>query len=328
MKKFAFIFIMFFALFVVVSDTIIANTDTEYDKALKYYNSGKYKEAVTLFKEYVKKNPKPSAYYRIGYALYELGKYDEATEYFKEAYLVDPTFSPELGISTQGYPEEITKTAGKQVPSRKKTLVSEATEKQPEIKPEAPPEKQLPGETQPQKTQETKVTPGQGAPAPEPQKIEPRQRVQPPAGMPTFPKPKEGLPFAVPGFLSGLIAGLGMILIALEIAIYIYVCLCIFLIAKKLDVTAPWIAFIPIIQIWTIVSCAGKPWWWILLLLVPIVNIIVGVYIWMCITENLGKNRWLGLLMLLPIINFVFLGILAFSKTEKFTGTAEDATLA
>jgi hypothetical protein len=48
----------------------------------------------------------------------------------------------------------------------------------------------------------------------------------------------------------------------------------------------------------------------------------------MCITENLGKNKWLGLLMLLPVINFVFIGTLAFSKTEKFTGTAECATLA
>jgi uncharacterized membrane protein YoaK (UPF0700 family) len=96
-----------------------------------------------------------------------------------------------------------------------------------------------------------------------------------------------------------------------------------FLIAKKLDVPAPWIAWIPIIQIWTVVASAGKPWWWILLLLVPIVNIIVGIYLWVCITENLGRNKWLGLLMLVPIVNFVFLGILAFSKTEGPHYTAE-----
>jgi hypothetical protein len=50
-------------------------------------------------------------------------------------------------------------------------------------------------------------------------------------------------------------------------------------------------------------------------LLVPLVNIFVSIYLWMCITENLGRNKWLALLMLLPIINFIFLGILAFSKT-------------
>jgi TolA-binding protein len=127
MKKTAFIFIMFFAMSAVVSDTILANTDTEYDKALKYYNSGKYKEAAMLLKEYVKKNPEPPAYYRIGYALYELGKYDEATEYFKAAYLIDPTFSPKKIGSTQNYPEDkskkVIKPSGKQVPSKKKPYI-------------------------------------------------------------------------------------------------------------------------------------------------------------------------------------------------------------
>ncbi len=126
MKKIAFIVIISFALFV-VSDTIFANTDAEYDTALKYYNSGKYKKAVRLFKEYVKKKPEPSAYYRIGYALYELGEYNEANEYFKAAYLIDPTFSPEKIGSTQKYPggksKEVIEPSGKQVPSKKKPYV-------------------------------------------------------------------------------------------------------------------------------------------------------------------------------------------------------------
>lgn len=98
MKKIAFIVIMSFVL-LAVSDTILAKTDTaktdtDYDNALKYYNSKKYKEAVRIFKEYIKKKPDPSAYYRIGYALYELRKFSEANEYFKQAYLIDPNFSP------------------------------------------------------------------------------------------------------------------------------------------------------------------------------------------------------------------------------------------
>jgi hypothetical protein len=52
-------------------------------------------------------------------------------------------------------------------------------------------------------------------------------------------------------------------------------------------------------------------------LFVPIVNIFIGIYLWICITENLGKNRLLGLLMLLPLINLLFLGFLAFSKEGK-----------
>jgi hypothetical protein len=308
MKKITFIFIMFFALFVVVSDTIIANIDTEYDKALKYYNSGKYKEAVTLFKEYVKKNPKPSAYYRIGYALYELGKYDEATDYFKEAYLIDPTFSPELVAPPGNLPEEATK----QVSLIKKPSIPPGTEKQQATKQESTPEKQLPGQTQPQKTQEPKVTPEQGAPLPEPQKIEPQQRVLPPVVMPTFPKPAKGMPSAFPGLLSGLMAGLGMVFLVIGIAVYLYSCLCIFIIA--------------LVQLWTIVSSAGKPGWWVILFIIPIVGIIVYIYLWICITENLGKNKWLGLLMLLPIINLIFMGMLAFTRTETKGGPLEGVT--
>ena len=56
MKKFAFVFIIFFTLFV-ISDIALAATDSQYDKALTYYNSGKYKEAVSIFKEYIKKLP-------------------------------------------------------------------------------------------------------------------------------------------------------------------------------------------------------------------------------------------------------------------------------
>jgi len=97
MKKIAFIIIMimFFALFV-VSDRIFAETGNIYNTALKHYNSGKYKEAIELFKECAKKKPEPSVYYYLGYAFYKIGKYDEAKEYFKKAYLIDPDFSIEL----------------------------------------------------------------------------------------------------------------------------------------------------------------------------------------------------------------------------------------
>ncbi len=62
---------------------------------------------------------------------------------------------------------------------------------------------------------------------------------------------------------------------------------------------------------------ADKPAWWILLLLVPLVNIVDGVYLWMCITENLGRNKWLGLLVLVSLVGFIYPAWLAFSRTES-----------
>lgn len=93
MKKIYFIIAMFFML-TVLSGTAPAKVDAEYDTALKYYNSGKFDEAVRYLREYVQKSPDASAYYLIGYALYKLGKYDEAMRYFEDAYLVNPEFSP------------------------------------------------------------------------------------------------------------------------------------------------------------------------------------------------------------------------------------------
>lgn len=322
MKKVVFIAALFFTLSL-ISGTLFAKTETEYEKAIRYYNTAKYKEAVNIFKEYIKTRPEAPAYYRIGYALYELGQYDEAQYYFQHAYLIDPSFSPEIVapvIKTKKPKPSVEHAA-----SIKEKQVPTAIEPQPETPHAAAPAPQTQMQTEPEQLQKQVVTPEKEAPPAETQVVTPR-RLQQPEALPKFPEPKEGMPTKIPGIGKGLIAGLGMIMIFLEIAsllLYLFFCFCIFLIAKKLNVPAPWLAFIPIINIWTIVSCAGKPWWWILLLLIPFVNIIIGILIWVYITENMGKNKWLGLLMIVPIVNYIFLAILAFSKTEQ-AGTAEE----
>ena len=146
---------------------------------------------------------------------------------------------------------------------------------------------------------------------------------------------KEGLRAKVPSlflpgsapagnYLPSLFAGFLTVFLFIAIGAYVFFSLCLYLIAKKLNVAEAWAAWIPIIQIWPLLTSAGKPCWWVLLLCIPFVNAIVSVYLWMCIAENLGRNKWLGLLMLLPIINFVFMGVLAFAGDE----TAEPARAA
>ncbi|MFZ3135934.1 MAG: tetratricopeptide repeat protein [Thermodesulfovibrionales bacterium] len=110
----------------VASETFPADSNTEYQKALQYYNSRKYKEAVRLFKEYAKKKPDATVYYRIGYALYQLHEFDEANRYFREAYLIDPGFSPGPVRPPQEYPQEkkkIDEPAIKQETSKKESNI-------------------------------------------------------------------------------------------------------------------------------------------------------------------------------------------------------------
>ncbi|MFA5073466.1 MAG: DUF5684 domain-containing protein [Nitrospirota bacterium] len=107
------------------------------------------------------------------------------------------------------------------------------------------------------------------------------------------------------------------VIFILFLAIYFFTCLCHYRIAKKLDIPAAWLAWIPILQIWIFFKSAGKSLWWIIPCLIPFLNLFVISYLWICLVENLGHNKWLGLLMLIPGVNFVFLGLLAFSSIQE-----------
>lgn len=149
----------------------------------------------------------------------------------------------------------------------------------------------------------------------------------PSAPAPAMPAVKEAprmnvpsplLPGGVPpgDVFTAMVAGFMTVFLVVSVGMYVFFSLCLYLIAKKLNVAEAWAAWIPIIQVWPFLSSAGKPCWWVILLFIPLVNIFVGVHLWMRIAENLGRNKWLGLLMLLPIVNFVLMGVLAFSKEE------------
>lgn len=307
MKKTTFIIAMFFML-IILSGTALTEVDTEYDTALKYYNSGKYEEAVEYFKGYVQETPDASAYYRIGYALYKLGKHNEAHKYFDDAYLIDPNFSP--GPFLKEKPVEGVQPEAPQVPA--------VAPEEPVIQKEEITLKEQPvEEIQPGVLQVPAVVPEE--PVVQKEEIIPEEEAQPKMRfepLPGFPS-EEPMPLEAPKLPTGLIAALGIIYFVVVIAFYIYFSLCLFRIAKKLNVPEAWIAWIPLAQIWTVVRSADKPWWWIFLLFIPVAGAFVGIYLWMRITENLGRDKWLGLLMLVPIVNLIFLGVLAFSKEEE-----------
>ncbi len=110
----------------------------------------------------------------------------------------------------------------------------------------------------------------------------------------------------------------------LLIPLYVYFALCLQFLAKKTNTPNGWLAWIPIADIFLMLNIAGKPLWWFILLLIPIVNIVIGVIIWMAIAERVGKPSWLGLLTIVPVIGIVIPGYLAFAgggKSEKMEVT-------
>jgi hypothetical protein len=95
---------------------------------------------------------------------------------------------------------------------------------------------------------------------------------------------------------------------------YIYFAICLMKIAQKTNTENAWFAWIPILNVFLMLMIAKKPLWWFILLLIPIVNIIISIIVWMAIAEARGKPSWVGILMIIPVLNIIIPGYLAFSK--------------
>lgn len=75
-----------------------------------------------------------------------------------------------------------------------------------------------------------------------------------------------------------------------------------------------WAAIIPIYNAVVLMQISGKPGWWVLLLLIPGVNIVILILAMISLAENFGKGGGFAAgLILLPI---VFYAILAFGSAE------------
>lgn len=115
---------------------------------------------------------------------------------------------------------------------------------------------------------------------------------------------------------SGVFAMIGqflMVFLLIALVMYVYMALAFMAMAKKTNTPNGWMAWVPILNIYLMVQIAGKPGWWFLLLLIPFVNFIVAIILYMAIAERCGKPSWMGLLVLVPIANIILPGLLAWS---------------
>jgi hypothetical protein len=70
-----------------------------------------------------------------------------------------------------------------------------------------------------------------------------------------------------------------------------------------------WASIIPIYNTIVLLQIAGKPLWWIVLLLIPVVNLIMLLLVCIAIAKNFGKGAAFGVgLTLLGVIFFPILG--------------------
>ena len=80
-----------------------------------------------------------------------------------------------------------------------------------------------------------------------------------------------------------------------------------------------WAAIVPVYNIIVILEIIGKPIWWVILMLIPCVNIIVHLFVSIELAKAFGKEAGFGVGIWL--LGFIFLPILAFGDA-KYVGPA------
>lgn len=71
-----------------------------------------------------------------------------------------------------------------------------------------------------------------------------------------------------------------------------------------------WACLIPIYNILVMLKIIGKPWWWLIMLLIPGVNLIFGIWAANILSKSFGKDE--SFTIGLVLLNIIFLAILAF----------------
>ena len=75
-----------------------------------------------------------------------------------------------------------------------------------------------------------------------------------------------------------------------------------------------WAAIIPFYNLFILLRISGRPEWWIILWLIPCVNIVIQILVYLDLARVFGKSTGFGVgLILLPI---VFFPLLAFGDAE------------
>ena len=74
-----------------------------------------------------------------------------------------------------------------------------------------------------------------------------------------------------------------------------------------------WAAIIPIYNYVVLLKIAGKPVWWVILFLIPLVNFVIAILVSIEIAKRFGKSSGFG--VGLALVPFVFYPMLAFGET-------------
>lgn len=121
--------------------------------------------------------------------------------------------------------------------------------------------------------------------------------------------------------IFGTLAAVGGIMWLFFIVTYILLVVSMWKVFTKLGKPG-WAAIIPYYNFYVMCQIADKPWWYLLLFLVPFANIYVMYVLYNGIAQKLGKSTGFTIGMIL--LPYVFWPILAFGKNVMVENTSND----
>ncbi len=104
-----------------------------------------------------------------------------------------------------------------------------------------------------------------------------------------------------------------VILVLLGVALSIFYIACEWIVYAKAGKPG-WAVLIPIYNFIVMLQIIGKPWWWLLLMLIPIVNVVFAIIITHRLSLSFGKD--VGFTLGLIFLGFIFWPILAFGSAK------------
>lgn len=122
------------------------------------------------------------------------------------------------------------------------------------------------------------------------------------------------------------VAGLAALSGTMLLVIFAFVIVCIIGFWKVFEKAGQpgWAALIPIYNAYILLKIAGRPGWWLLLMLIPLVNIVISLIIAMDVAKSFGQSAAFGivLLFLLSGIGYLILGFGNYQYSGPAAATA------
>jgi hypothetical protein len=80
-----------------------------------------------------------------------------------------------------------------------------------------------------------------------------------------------------------------------------------------------WAAIIPIYNLIVLLEIVGRPIWWVILMLIPFVNLVVAIIIMLDLAKSFGKSTAFAIGLI--FLGFIFIPILGFGSA-RYVGPA------